>query len=79
MIMLHKVGEYMDGSVVLEMWCNMKKKKKKSFGLIVKSSNFYFVFVNLIWFDVHFFLMKDQIFVDSSCQMHLLKFPITMK
>ncbi len=47
--------------------------------VLVRSSNFLFIFVHLIFFDVHILYMKIQNFVNPSCEINLLKLLITLK
>jgi hypothetical protein len=59
--------------------CGAHENQRICSVVLVRSSNFLFIFVNLIFFDVHILYMKTQNFVNPSCEMNLLKLLITLK
>jgi hypothetical protein len=49
--MPHKIEEIWIRGALFQMLCYIKKMKNYDFGLPITSSNFSFIFVNLICFD----------------------------
>jgi len=64
---------------MFEVWHPVENRKFINSINCKKIQTFPCFFVCFVCLDSHIFCVKDQNFVNLSCEMHLLKFQVTLK